>query len=166
MWYWPGALKQATVRADDSAQIAFALRYGRFFKRDFYEANDQVQRLLTENMEIGIFRNEIASARTRLQRLPGDHPFSLKALNLMFILDVIEHRLDNPDFQLEAYLAFKEKANAIRALGRDRNINARLALVYLYASYEGFLSEEEEAEYKELREPLSDWPGSTPLTTQ
>ena len=127
-----------------------AERYGYFYRIPFFVANAEVGRMLVEPMAEEELHAKITECRSLLYDHLKRQPYAVKALNLLFILDVIEERLQFPQFDRERFDAKKAKAFQIRELTNDANFNARSAIWFLYSFYEPDLNEEEKTYLEEL----------------
>ncbi len=156
--YWTTTyLKSPELYREDQPEVAFAVKFGRYYRADLYRANQNVARLFQHPNQVPDPEALIQETRVLLYRHLKQNPFSLKALNLLFLLDASEFRAYHPEFKREEFLALKAKAEGIQALGKDRNINARLSLFYLLTLYQPHLNPEEKALYQSLKEPLRYW---------
>lgn len=138
-------------KAGENPQIAFSQKYGRYFRYPLFEANEQLAEVLRSLDDREFILESIPGIRAHLRSFLAQQPLSLKALNLWFLLDLLDYRLERPGFDRQAFERFKEKANAIQALGRDANLRARLSKVLLYMQYEDQLTEEERAQLDGIR---------------
>lgn len=145
-----------TLKSDEvvSPQQEHAYASGRYYKLPFFKANDHLNWIFNANPPVG----ETLAALPEIRELAHQHlqqqPFSIKALNMLFMVDVLDHRIRTyqEGFLAEDYQVFKQKALTIRELGKDANWFSRAALFFLYATYEDQLSEAEHEEFLELKE--------------
>lgn len=150
-------MESRALATGEDARVVFAARYGRFYRADFYRANHNITRLFKYPTRIEDPDAVIQKTRALLYAHLKKEPFSLKALNLLFLLEAAEFRAYHPRFERVEFQALKTKAEAIRGLGRDRNIHSRLGFFFLLALYEPYLNEGERAEFQSLKEPLRYW---------
>ena len=137
-------------------EVQRATKYGYFYRIPFFVANEEVGRFFIEEQDNETIREQIPRIRPLLYRHLEQNPFSIKALNLLFILEAMEDRIERPAFDQETFLVFREKAEAIRALGKDANIHAKSSLMFLLSLNKGYLSEADEAELQTLLD-YSQW---------
>lgn len=125
--------------------------YGFFYREPFYEANVAVQNIFTELPPADELAAEIPQMRAELVRYLGMQPFGLKALNNLFVLEVLEERLRDPAFTEAQYTRFHQKATALRAIGKDANFHAVASLYFLGSVYDGQVPEAYRAEWEALK---------------
>lgn len=138
----------------ESPQIERALADGRYHKIPFFKANEKLDYIFNANPPI----EETIALLPEIKALAHEHllmhPFSIKGLNMLFMAEVLDHRIKtfHDGFQRDTYQMFKEKALKIRELGEDANWSSRASLFFLYATYEKELNDEEAAVFKELKD--------------
>jgi len=148
-----GYKKQLPMVHSKQEQAAFASKYGSYFQSEFYIANEMAGKLFTGKIDLKMVQQHISAIRGRLYKYLRSQPFSIKALNLLFMMEVVEGSLANPEFDVNRFLKLKEKGIAIRKLGKDRNYQSRMSLYFLYSTYKPYLNEEEMNEYEALQKP-------------
>lgn len=154
--YFIWALPKTSPVDGASPQTKFALKYGRFYRQDLFEAKERMAVLMDDPPSTEeAFLEKTQQIEHSLARYLTHQPFGLKALNLLFVLEVWKGQLDMPRFDRATFEALKEKANQIRALGKDRNMECRLPLLFLLAQFQDHLNDEERVMLAELKEPIS-----------
>lgn len=128
-----------------------ARNYGFFYREPFYEANGAVQAIFTEMPPAEELATQIPVMRAELLRYLSMQPFGLKALNNLFVLEVLAERLRDPAFTEAQYTRFHEKASALRAIGKDANFHAVASLYFLGSVYDGHVPEKYRAEWEKLK---------------
>ena len=130
-------------------------RYGDYHQMTKYLANDQLQVVLGYLGELEGLRSEIAKAKNLYRSYLAQQPFSIQALNGLFMLDIIEYRLDHEGFDPAQFAAWEAQAEGISHLGKNRNINARLAKFFLYANFLDNLNPSQKTYYETLKTELA-----------
>ncbi len=128
-----------------------ARAYGFFYREPFYEANAAVQAIFTEMPPVEELATQIPEIRARLLRYLGMQPFGLKALNNLFVLELLEERLQDPAFTEDQYTRFHQKASALRTIGKDANFHAVASLYFLGSVYDGHVPENYRTEWETLK---------------
>jgi hypothetical protein len=146
---WAGTYTART--GGDLSRVRWAVNYGYHYRVPFFSANEEMRTIIAGERTA----EEIPASLDRIEELVLDHlrqqPYSIKGLNLLFMTRVIQHRLEETGYDTDAYLAFKHQAKGIQQLGEDANLSSKSALLFLYASYEPYLTGEELAEYETLK---------------
>jgi len=137
------------------SQAHKAYRYGSYHQMTKYLANDQLQVVLGYLGDLEGLRQEIAKAKSLYHDYLAKQPFSIQALNGLFMLDIIEYRLDHEGFDEAQFNAWESRAQAISHLGKNRNINARLAKFFLYANHLDYLDQSQLSFYETLKSELA-----------
>lgn len=132
-----------------------AYRYGSYDQVLKYQANDQLQKTLNYLGDIEGLQVHMAQTRDLFNRYLEEQPFSLQALNGLFMLDVIDYRLNSLDFDAVQFKQWEEQVEKINLLGKNRNINARLAKFFLYANYLDHLTPTQRSFYDTMKTELA-----------
>ena len=136
---------------EGNPKVERAVHYGYHYRIPFFVANQSMNEVLTSPMPEAEIRERLSRARSLVLDHLARQPYSLKGMNLLFMVQVLEHKLENDGYDTHAYRDFKRKAKAIQAMGQDANISAKGSLLFLYAAYEAYLTGEEISEYEELQ---------------
>ncbi|CAM2007832.1 O-antigen ligase family protein [Acanthopleuribacter pedis] len=128
-----------------------ARRYGFFYREAFLEANGDIQAVFMDMPPAETLQAQIPEMRAQLVTYLEAQPFGLKALNSMFVLELLEERLKDPAFTEEQYNRFHQKALALQEIGRDANFHAVASLYFLGSVYEGHVPEAHRAAWEELK---------------
>ena len=128
-------------------QVETAHMYGQSFREPFFVANADFGRIFTENMDYDTCRALIKKNREQVLAYLKGQPFSIKSLNLLFMMEVLEYRMDQPEFIAEDFQAFEKKALTIRDLGKNANFPARASLFFLYGTFEPHLTSDQRTVY-------------------
>lgn len=147
------ASKYGELKPDSLAYKAY--RYGDYHQMLKYQANDQLEATLAYLGELDGLKTHMDKTRALFNEYLHQQPFSIQALNGLFMLDMIDYRLNETAFNPAQFERWQLQADAINHLGRDSNINARLAKFFLYANYLEHLSEDQMTYYEEMKEQLA-----------
>jgi hypothetical protein len=113
-------------------------------------ANKLLGNLIASNAASDQLAENLPRCHALLEDFLHRQPFNIRALNLLFVTEVLEARLENPNWDRATFEIFKQKAQAIRELGRDANTPARASLLFLYSLPGIELTEAEEKEREDL----------------
>ncbi len=131
------------------------LRYGRFGQASLLAANRELSDIFNYNPPINFTKERMPLIRSyALEHLQGQ-VYSVQGLSLMFMLEVMEERIANPgQFNPQAYARFRAMANTIGALGHNNNPHATAPWMFLFATYQTYLSEQDRLAFEKIR---ADW---------
>lgn len=153
--YWGWQTKRALNPANrTNAPMQFAADYGRFYRLEFFRANRDMGDAFQRFDQPQAMRRKLVTVQQRLETYLQQQPFSLKALNLLFMCEVLTARIDSPDYDPDRYAGFKAKATALNTLGKDRNIQSRMAMLFLLSTYQDHLNAADRDHLASLRKPF------------
>lgn len=132
-----------------------AYRYGDYHQMLKYQANDALQDTLEYLGDLDGLNKKLQHNQELYEQYLYQQPFSLQALNGLFMIEVMRHRMETLDFDPHQFAIWENRVKAINALGQDRNINARLARFFLYANYLDHLNQEQVSYYERMKEELA-----------
>lgn len=146
--------KALTAYEAESYHEEKALRHGRFAKAAVIAANEELQDIFRHNPPIEYTQQRMPYIRAlALQHMEGQI-YSVRGLNILFMLDVINSRIQHPEYDADIYAQFKAKARVIGDLGANTNAQATAPWMFLYASFAPNLSEEDQKAFDTIR---SEW---------
>lgn len=128
-----------------------ARKYGFFYREPFFEANGDIQAIFVDVPPAEELQAQIPTIRAELVDYLTAQPFGLKALNSLFVLDVLEERLEDPTFTDAQYNRFHQKATALQAIGKNANFHAVASLYFLGSVYEGHVPEAHREAWEQLK---------------
>ena len=134
--------------------IAWSLRYGKPHRVDFIRGAEIMDRLLWQGVSLEEAPAELARARAHLYANLEARPLSLEAMNLLFMAELLEHRIAEPGFDRGVFAAFEARAEAIGRLGHPSGPDAKLARFFLYALYVDHLDAAERKQHDEWKRSL------------
>ena len=137
------------------AQSRFALTYGRFFRVSFFEANQRLRDFFQEPFTMENLNRCKREITPKLMIHLEQNPFSLKGLNILFMLEALAEKHQHPQQKGPGYAALKTKAEALRSLGKDRNFQSRASLYFLFSLYQEDLSQEERVFFDRMQQELA-----------
>jgi len=130
------------------------MTYGRPHRVNLREGIAIMDRLLWQGVPVDEAGAEIARARRYLYASLEEWPLNMEAMNLLFMAELLEHRIEDPGFDRQTFLEFERRAMAIGALSHPSAPRAKLARFFLYALYLDYLDEEEKQRYNHWKQTL------------
>lgn len=131
------------------------LRYGRFTQAAMLAANRELTDIFNYNPPIEFTKERIPLIRAyTLEHLEGQ-VYSVQGLTILFMLAVMEERIAHQgQFDPEAYARFHAMAKQIGDLGNNCNAHAVAPWMFLFATYQAHLPEEDRIAFDKIR---ADW---------
>jgi len=136
---------------DVDKDAVWSLTYAMPYRVPYLVASRQLEELMWGEVPFDEARRQLAEIRPMLHASFRDWPFNLKALNSLFMAQALALKMDQPEFSPETFTLLRDKAEQIRALGQDANVNARIALFFLLAMEQDHLNEEDLALFRAWR---------------
>ena len=135
-------------------EVHRSMLYGRPFRLELLEGQAVMDRLLWQGVPIEEAGPEIERARGHLYASLREWPYNLRAMNLLFMAEMLEHKIEDPSFRREDFDHYRARAEAIGALGHPSAPDTKLARFFLYGLYLEDLDEAERKQYMEWKKTL------------
>ncbi|MDJ0835722.1 MAG: O-antigen ligase family protein [Acidobacteriota bacterium] len=144
----------------------YALLYGRPFEPTAALTSAKLDRLIWEPVPFSEAHGELAHIRELLHASFYEWPFNMRALNQLFMTELIQYEInlrglallnirhglypetEPTDLYSGAYDSIREKAAAIRTLGKDAGYNSKFPLFFLLDLHRDQLNDEDLALWK------------------
>jgi len=151
LWLVPTAFYQPGEGADLKT-VQRAVRYGNLQKEPFFTANAKLSKLLRSQSFGEKERAVLDEIEKGMYLSLNRNPINFKAVNVLFVIEAIEDKLDHPTYDEQRFARLRQKAQVINDLGKGANINAQSAFLFLFGMYQNELNEEDQAFYTQLKE--------------